>query len=770
MNRRSTLTALAVLLAMVATTQAAVPSLELGPAPLADFSDPYTGRVSAVACSRTDPNLYYVSGADGGVWKTTDGGVSWTPLTDHLPTTAIGALAIDPTNENIIYAGTGEANYANHSRYGLGLYKSADGGQTWQHLAQSTFAGRTFSRIAIDPLNPQVLYAAIGRAGGFPEMAAAKGHPDALGPIGIFKSSDGGVTWAQLLGGLSNQVGTDVAIHPTDPNIVYAAHGNIFGKNANGIYRSLDAGNTWTKYSTGLVDGRLSGRITIAIAPSQPQRLYALIGQPCDASGGSGETRGAYRSDDGGVTWTWLETLPNIQATYSWFLSIVGVNPQDPNHVVVGGLSLYESKNAGATWTAITPPHVDLHGIDWDAAGRMVVGDDGGVHRRVGSIWSSLNDGLGLVQFYAGLSTHPADAEVLLGGTQDNGSNIRTGGLNWSQVFGGDGGWTQLDQAQPLRLFVEFQGSGNLFRSENGGTTVVGSGAGISTSDRNCFLPPYLIDPADSSRMLYATHRVYRSLNGGVSWQVLSADLTGGGSAAIRALALAPSDSNVVYVATNDGRVQRSGDGGATFTLLLTNHLGWPRVTREICVHPVDPNTVYLATAAFGVDQVQRSTDGGATWIALDGDLPDMPVNTLAVDPRGPDPVLYAGTEDGLYRSVDDGANWRRYGALPHTPVIDLRVETGRQRITAATQGRGAWRLPIGIPGDCNCDGVVNFKDIDYLVAALGSETNWAAFYAAHNNGNLPPCPYVSCDPTGDGAVTFADIDPFVGLLAAAGE
>jgi photosystem II stability/assembly factor-like uncharacterized protein len=415
----------------------------------------------------------------------------------------------------------------------------------------------------------------------------------------------------------------------------------------------------------------------------------------------------------------------SIQATYGWYLSVVSVHPTDPNTVFMGGLDLVRSTNAGSSFSTVTPPHVDMHALAWDAAGRLVAGDDGGVHRtaNLGSSWSSLNTGLGVVQFYAGLSTHPTDDTILFGGTQDNGSNRRNSDTrNWTQVFGGDGGWTQLDQANPLRVFVEYQGTGNLYRSTNGGTNFNYSGSGINTGDRNCFLPPYLIDPTNSNRMLYCTHRVYRSTDGGTSWSAISGDLTNGSPGAIRSIAMAPSDPNVVYVVTNDGNVQVSLNGGSAWTRVLQNVPGWPRVTRQIAVSRDDPLTVYLAVAYFGEQQIRRSRDGGQSWEPLDARLPDIPVNTVAVDERAAPPVLYAGAEDGVYRSISGGGSWARYGeGLPRTAVIDLRLEEGRKRLIAATQGRGAWSIEINIPGDVNGDCLIDQADLAGLLAAFGT-------------------------------------------------
>ena len=266
----------------------------LGPAPLT-FLGGSAGRISALVASPTDPDLYYAGGADAGIWRTSDGGATWQPLTDHMPTTATGALAIDPTNGNILYAGTGEANYANHSRYGLGLFKTVDGGDTWSHLAHDTFAGRCFSKIVINPNDTDVLYASITRAGGFPELAAAKGHPQRFGPLGVFKSTDAGQTWERLAN-LPDVSASDVAIDANNSNIVYAAIGRIFGHPDNGIYKSIDAGAGWTKLTSGLPTD--VGRISLATSPDEPNRLLAVLTEPSSSTGGSAANIGIYKSDN----------------------------------------------------------------------------------------------------------------------------------------------------------------------------------------------------------------------------------------------------------------------------------------------------------------------------------------------------------------------------------------------------------------------------------------------------------------------------------------
>ncbi|MFN0134115.1 MAG: GC-type dockerin domain-anchored protein [Phycisphaerales bacterium] len=693
----------------------------LGPAPLSGFGGA-TGRVSALATSLTDASTVYVGGADGGVWRTSDAGATWTPLTDQAATTAIGALALEPGNEQIIYAGTGEANFANHSRYGLGLLKSIDGGATWALLARETFGGRCFSRIVIDPVSPNRLYASVTRAGGFPELAAAKGHPGALGPRGVFASSDGGATWSLLGGGLPSLDATDLVMDPIDPATMYAAIGRIFGNAANGIYKTTDRGASWVRLGDGLPTAGV-GRISLAVAPSNRNRLYALVTAASDATGGGATVLGGFRSDNAGATW-FAVPVPSIQSTYGWYLSVVAVSPTNADVVWMGGLSMVRSDNTGATWLTVTPPHVDVHALAFDAAGRLWCGNDGGVHRTSngGGAWQGFNAGLGTAQFYAGISIHPTDANYVIGGLQDNGSVRRTtASLTWGSFLGGDGGWTQLDPRAPSTVWAEFQGTGNLYRSTNGGVST--SAMGIGLAGRNCFLPPYLIHPTDSSIMYYATERVYRSTDGGAAWLPLSPDLTGGGSAAIRALAISPSEPSRLYAATNDGRFLASSDGGATFALRLSGLPGWPRVTREIEVDPRDGRTVYLAGAGFGVSQVRRSTDAGQTWDVLDGDLPDLPVNVVAVDSLGPAPILYAGTDAGLYRSVDEGLRWRRYGSgLPRAAVIDVRIDVARSRVVLATQGRGAWAAAHrACYADMDDDGSLTVNDFVEFVNAVAA-------------------------------------------------
>lgn len=694
-TRMATATALLVSLGGGVQLGAQTAWTEFGPAPITN--GPYTGRVSAIAPSATNADLWYVGGADGGVWKTVNAGVSWTPIGDKLPTTATGALAVHPKDDKTLWVGTGEANFAHHSRYGLGIAKTLDGGVSWIVYGKREFSGRCVSRIRVDPKTPSTLYASTTQAGGFlPPKSAARGHPDANGPIGVFKSTDGGETWAQLSNGLPTSVSaTDLLIDPNAPSVLYAAIGDIFGDARNGVYKSTDAGASWSKLAGGLPTTSV-GRVSLALAPSRPSRVLAIVVRPASASSGSASTRGVYVSDNGGATWS-LRSSTNFQATYGWYLSVAAIHPSSPDTYIVGGLSMRRSTNAGASWSTRTPPHVDLHALEFDASGRLLCGNDGGVHisTNLGDRWTARNDGLGLIQIYAGISLDPRDPNRIWAGFQDNGSCRRTGGKSWVQVLGGDGGHTGVDPTG-TRVFVQYQGTSNLFRSVNNGR-FARSSSGISSRDRNCFLPPYAIDPRQPLRMIYGTQRVYESTNGGASWSAISPDLTAGSPAAIHGLEIAPSDGRYLYVRTNDGRVQVSENGGVSWSLRLTGARSWVRTTRPFAVEASDPKAVWLALGSFGSRRLLRSKDAGRTWQQREGGLPDIPVHCVALDPtRGSPSIVYVGTDLGVWRSVDDGETWNRYGdELPNAACIDLRIDLPRQRLVAATQGRGVWQTRL---------------------------------------------------------------------------
>lgn len=679
---------------------------ELGPAPLSAGGDRNTGRAASIAAPAGLSNRYYLGAASGGVWESINGGRSWRSLNRPLPFLAIGALAVDPGNHRALYAGSGEANIAYHSLYGLGLYRSFNRGRTWRVLAPEVFSGRTFQRLVVSPFDSRVIWAAVGRAGGtFRGFEGGRDHPRAQGRTGIFRSRDRGLTWRHLRArnGLPAAAASDVDLDPVEANRIYATIGDVWGLARNGVYRSTDGGESFTPVLTSLTAGETFGRVTLAIAPSDPDRLYALVTRPASRattggfSPGGASVLGLWRSDDGGDTWTRF-TPANFMGGQGSYNSTVVVDPEDPDTVFLGGVQMLRSTDAGETYFDVTPVHVDHHETVFDGAGRLLVANDGGVNRSddLGNTWVALNEGLGLVQFYPGLSLHPTNPDVVLAGTQDNGTNLRlSDSRDWVAVFGGDGGYTAINPDNPDVMFVEFQGTGNLFRSADGGLGFDVSATGIAPGDRNCFLPPFVFDPNDSSRMLYATHRIYESTDGGVTWRAISDDLTSGAPWAVHSLAIAPSNSNVAYALTNDGRVLVSSNGGAVWDLVLEDVAGWPRVTRQIAVDPGRPSQAYVADMGFGGRRLSATLDRGATWREIGDGLPDVPVNTVAVHREGNRRLIFAGTDAGVFLSRNFGRTWREFGTLPKAPVMDLVVDAARDRLVASTLGRGAWSIAL---------------------------------------------------------------------------
>ncbi len=682
--------------------------LPLGPAPIAGVS--FSGRVASIAVSASRPGDYVAGAASGGVWTSRSGGAFWRARGDDLPTLAIGAVAMDPTNERILYAGSGEAHYAHHSLYGLGVYKSVDRGRTWRQLAAETFSGRTFSRLVVAPSGSPI-WAAVARAGGTVDgLEGAKLHPDRLGPTGLFRSDDGGETWHHVTAGLPAIPATDVDMDPQNPGRILVTFGDPYGHPANGIYQSLDGGAT---FQAAMITGAFVGRTTLAIAPSDPLRVYALAANrlfPFNLGGFlpfGGSTAALFRSDDGGTTWSTLQP-GNLQGSQGQYVSAVAVSSADPDQVFLGGVSLLRSTDGGASYQDVTPPHVDIQDLAFDAAGRLLAATDGGVFRSPdgGDTWEARNQGLSNAQHYAGLSTDPFDRRTMLTGTQDNGSILRGSDGEWTMVAGGDGGYTAIAGSDPDVMFVSFQGVGNLFRSTDGGLSFVLSNTGIDVNaDWSAFQAPFVIDPGAPLRMLYGTQRVYESLDLGQTWSPISSDLTDGGLggfAAIRSLTIAPSDGSTVYATTNNERLLVSTDGGATWDVTREGVAGWPRIMRQVAVDPQDASMAIAAVGRFDGDRVLATTDRGVTWSAIGGDLPNVPVNTVAVHRLGHWPwasrrLVFAGTDDGVYFSSDHGVHWRRFGRrLPRAPIADLVVDAEHGRLIAATLGRGVWvaRLP----------------------------------------------------------------------------
>src|SRR5438132_7315701 len=399
----------------------------LGPAPIVNGArpggGPVSGRVTGIAAHPSDPNTIYVAAAGGGVWKTTNGGTSWTPLTDFASTLSMGALAIAPSNPLVIYAGTGEANNSGDSNFGGGVLVSTDGGNTWALRNNGgNFDRRTISEIAIDPTNSNVVYVAV--AGG--------GVNGLSGNTGIWKTSDGGVTWTNTTGAIASDLSwSSIRIDPTNPGTLYAA---VWGGAPGGVYKSTNGGISWNLLA-GAVSGTAAGRIVVAVAKSNPQVVYV--------SAASNATGGLYkfmRSDDAGSTFTDLTvTTLNYMGNQGWYDTTLIVDPTSSGIVYAAGSSIMlRSVNSGVTFADIGfpsgGPHVDHHAAAFDANGKYLDGDDGGIYRfddPTTFTWTQLNGNLNTIQFY-GVALHPTDSNIALVGSQDNGISKYTNSLGWT--------------------------------------------------------------------------------------------------------------------------------------------------------------------------------------------------------------------------------------------------------------------------------------------------------------------------------------------------
>ncbi len=674
-----------------------------------------SGRVTALAIDPRNSNMVYLGTANGGVWKTTNGGSSWTPLTEDLPSQAIGAIAIAPSNPNIVYVGTGEATPGLDNYYGMGIYKSTDGGRTWQHLGQDVFTGLGIGKIVVHPSNSNIVYVATSRTG-------------VTGPSlpvrGIYRSTDGGRTWKALLGCRDCWGASDLVMHPNNPQVLYAAFW------AYGIFKSTDGGAHWTQLTNGLPD-RNFGNVRLAISRSNPNVLYAGFEYriPGRYTGGL-----VFKSTDGGASWSWLQSAPNYCTGQCWYDNVVAVHPANANYVYLGGSANYiwqpvvrikeivvRSTDGGGTWEDLTPNdspahtlHPDVHALAFAPSNPNVVwvGNDGGVWRSRdgGRTWENRNTNLSTLQF-TGVAVHPTNGRVVYGGMQDNNKAKTTGDRVWQALDVGDGGFAAIDPFNPniyygSRFGISFQ------RNDRGGSAPVNDWpikvAGINKQDRALFYAPFALDPSTQGVIYYGTHRLYRSTNRGESWTAISGDLTKGpdsahGRAAISAIAVAPSDPNTIYVGTSDGNVQVTANRGRTWSNVTRPPLPNRWVSR-IAVDPHNPQVAYVVFNGFNTHtphtpgHVFKTTNRGRTWQDISGNLPDIPVLSLALDPGHPGTV-YIGTDIGVFRTVDDGRHWELFGTgLPAVPVVDVIYHARSRTLIAATHGRSVYKLTLSGP------------------------------------------------------------------------
>ena len=690
------------------------------------------GRVAAVAGTPRNDQLYYLGTAGGGVWKSANGGATWEPVFEKQSVSAIGAVAIDPTNENVVWAGTGEANPRNNVSYGDGLYKSTDGAKTWQRVG---LAGVwSVSRIAIDPHDTRHV------------VVGAFGDPyrDST-DRGVYVTFDGGRTWSKSLYVSPSSGASDIAMDPSDPNVVYAGMWHFrrvpwtfaSGGPDDGLYKSTDGGRTWRRLTGNGLPAGYTGRIGLAVAPSRPDRVYAII----EAKGGI-----LWRSDDAGAHWT-MTSSDTLVDQRPFYFTHLDVDPKNPDHVYAVSEMLAESKDGGKKFTEIAKDvHVDYHAIWIDPTNpkRIITGEDGGYALTADLTHWSFSRNLTIGQVYhVGISNE--NPYLVCAAFQDNGgfcgpsNSLDSEGIldrHWTDVVGGDGMWTLPEPSDPRYVWADLEdGALTIFDRKTETTRFIrpydafpGSFLGpfdlsgvpyrFNWDSPIAFAPDFGDRDNRPSVAWFGGNVVFQSADRGETWTIISPDLTrnikahqvpSGGPLAkdvsgaeysdtILDIEGSPIDRGEIWVGTDDGYVQMTRDGGAHWTNVTPP--GTPQYAR---IETVAPSPLIAGTAYAEADNHRMGDyapyafvthDYGATWTKIVDGLPaGQYVRTVRPDVRSAG-LLFAGTENGLWASFDAGAHWQTFRMnLPTVSVRDIRIQPQFDDLVIATHGRDVWIL-----------------------------------------------------------------------------
>jgi photosystem II stability/assembly factor-like uncharacterized protein len=684
------------------------------------------GRVSVIVGVPGDPSTFYVAGANGGIFKTTNAGTTWTGLFDHQAVLSIGAIEVAPSNPQILYVGTGEENPRNNASFGNGVYRSNDAGATWTHLGLAD--SDRIARIRIDGHNPDIAY------------VCAMGHE--WGPSderGVYKTTDGGKNWNRTLFVDQQTACSDIDIDPNNSNVIYAgmwtyrryAWALDSGGKETALYKSVDGGATWKKLTNGIP--AMLDRIGVSIARSEPTIVYMISETPNE----QGEL---WRSEDAGASWRVVNKDPNINFRPFYYADI-RVDPNDPNRVYSLSGSLYMSEDAGRTFHTIGR---DVHGdhqalwIDPTNSKRVLSGSDGGfqVSYDGGKNFAVLNS-VAFTQFYH-INYDMQNPYMVCGGLQDNGTwcgpsnSLLTEGIrknDWFTVGGGDGFFAVPDLKEPWRVYTDLQGGViSVIDTRSGAAKAISPypnriGSVGDAMEHHKFRynwnSPIAISPQDGQTVYFGGNVLFKSTNHGQSWTQISQDLTtndkskqksSGGPivtdntaaefyCTIITIAPSPLDPNVIWVGTDDGNVQVTRDGGKSWTNVIKNVQG---LAPNAWIPTVEASHFDAGTAFIAADHHQdndytayffKTTDYGQTWTRLTVGEPKVTgwPHVIREDPKVKT-LLYAGTELGLWVSFDDGANWASLRQnMPPAPVRDIQVHPRENDLLVATHGRGLY-------------------------------------------------------------------------------
>ena len=688
-----------------------------------------SGRIRSIAVHPTDPNTVYIATASGGIWKTTDGGQSWNDIANELPSLTYGAITIDPNNPNILYAGGGEIQYGMGDPWtfeGYGVYKSVDGGSSWIQITDGFGSITHFGDIEVSPHNNSLVFAALGSGNYF------RGN---MSNEGIWRSTDAGLTWSRTLNAVDAY---DIIIHPTDPNIIFAATGG--GVTTSGFYKSTDAGLTWNLSSTGLPSASNIKRIQISLANSSPSIIFAVIYQ----ESGSIPTV-VYKSTNGGSSWNHISQGVYLGGCYpqnncydqGWYDLCIAVNSSNDQHVLLGNVELYQTIN-GSDFTVKRipggvdawkcPVHVDIHKIVFAPSNSNIVyiGCDGGIYKSTdaGDTWASVNNGIRTIQHYR-VASHPTNPDILISGAQDNG-NFRTvdrGATPWEFITTGDGMECFFDYTNPNTIYFSTQ-YGNLYKSIDLGNTRIWLG-----TYNGFWIEPFFMHPTNNQWLYTASTNIYRSTNGGTTFSPIYNNI-----AAEPVISMAQSTVNpnnmIVCGSISILYVKVSTDGGFGWTDVSGNIPGDPAIYMRVTCHPTDANTMYLVKTGFSSgNKLYMTTDLGATWTNISGDLPNVPQNDFFINPFITSDY-YIANDLGVYKSTNSGVNWIREGnGMPFVPAMDFdyMVLGNTLKLRAATHGRSIYEEDLSTP--------VELTTFTAIAQNNYAELNWTTATEINNQG-----------------------------------
>jgi photosystem II stability/assembly factor-like uncharacterized protein len=701
------------------------------------------GRIRAIVINPSNSNEILVGSVSGGIWKTTNGGTTWSPKLDAQDPIAIGSMVL--VGSSTVYAGTGEGWWNVDAVYGGGIYKSTNFGETWTLLPSTVGANiwnfRNVLRMTADPSGNiyavTKAYNAKGGVGGYYTNG------------GLYRSNDGGTTWSKISSTsiTAYYAGTDV--------IAISSSVILFSTDSDGLYRTTNSGTSWTKISSGLPAASFN-RIAMAQDPNTSSIIYSVWSATTTGAPYYG-LRGIYKSTDSGVTWSGLSAPPTLTSTsglsylsaQGWYDNVIAVDPYNSSHLYAGGVEMIKSTNGGISWFQLTfwhpfygSPylHADHHVIAFDPnnSGTIYSGNDGGIYKTTnnGTSWTSLNNGLEITQFYGG-AVYPTGT-TYYGGTQDNGHLKFSAGTNWNEVQGGDGGYAAQDQSNGSIAYEEYVYL-QMDKTTDGGSSWSNCTTGLTDAGNSSaclFIAPFSINPENSNVLIAGSNRVWITSNSAGSWTASSGILVSGQK--LSAVTVVNSSANFLgFAGTTDGRIFKCislnpASGLDTWTEITpAGHNGaW---VRRIVVDLTDKNKIYVCYSGFNNTgsgkHVWYSSNQGTSWTDISTALPDIPVHSLVVNPDIAT-TLYIGTETGVYSTTDRGTSWATFsnGMTSYVPIDELVLQTGTKKLFAFTHGRGVWETTTPLPVELS-----SFTAI--VIQGVGIQLDWRTETEVNNYG-----------------------------------